>query len=191
MSLLPYLLGGGLMWFLMLKSGVHATIAGVLLAFAIPFSKARSDGPSPSLRLEKFLHAPVAFFVLPVFALANTALPLTANWAEELFAPNSLGIIAGLVAGKPLGITILSWIAVKSGYCRLPAGLDWRSIAGAGILGGIGFTMSIFIANLAFPGNPAEINASKMGILVASMIAGAGGYLWLRFATAYRTDPKR
>ena len=180
MSLVPYLLGGALMWFFMLKSGVHATIAGVMLAFAIPFSAKDDDEKSPSHKLEHFLHKPVAFLILPVFALANTGVLVGANWMQEVTSTNSVGLIAGLILGKPLGVTLLCFVAVTSGLCRLPPELSWRHISGAGILGGIGFTMSIFITNLAFAGNAAIINASKMAILSASVTAGTVGFLWLR-----------
>lgn len=180
MSLVPYLLGGALMWFFMLKSGVHATVAGVMLAFAIPFSAKDDDAESPSHRLEQFLHKPIAFIVLPIFALANTAIIVGADWMQNLTSTNSIGIIAGLIVGKPLGVTLLCFVAVVSGICRLPPDLNWRHIFGAGILGGIGFTMSVFITNLAFAGNTEAINASKMAILLASLTAGAFGFLWLK-----------
>ncbi|MCD9120819.1 Na+/H+ antiporter NhaA [Cupriavidus sp. UGS-1] len=180
MSLIPYLLGGVLMWFLMLKSGVHATIAGVLLAFAIPFSARQDDAASPSHRLEHLLHRPVAFVILPIFALANTGIVIGSDWAQELASSNSLGILAGLVVGKPLGITLVSFVAVAIGLCKLPLDLRWRHILGAGLLGGIGFTMSIFITNLAFTDAPAVINASKMAILLASLSAGVLGFAWLK-----------
>ncbi len=180
MSLIPYLAGGALMWFLMLKSGVHATIAGVLLAFAIPFTGKEDDEESPSHRLEHFLHRPVAFLILPLFALANTGVVLGADALPGLGATNSLGIISGLLIGKPLGITLLSLIAVSVGLCRLPLDLNWRHVFGAGLLGGIGFTMSIFITNLAFGGRAEVINASKMAILLASLTAGTAGFLWLK-----------
>jgi len=181
MSLVPYLLGGALMWFLMLQSGIHATIAGVMLAFAIPFSAKDDDEASPSHRLEHFLHKPVAFVILPIFALANTGIPVGADWLQSLANSNSVGIIAGLLVGKPLGVTLLCFAAVASGICHLPADLKWRHIFGAGIIGGIGFTMSIFITNLAYVGNAEAINASKMAILLASLTAGIVGFLWLRF----------
>ena len=179
MSLAPYLLGGALVWFFMLKSGVHATLAGVMLAFAIPFTAKDEDTGSPSHRLEQFLHKPIAFLILPIFALANTAIPVSADWLQHLASTDSLGIAAGLIIGKPLGVTLLCFAAVASGMCRLPADLHWGHIAGAGILGGIGFTMSIFIANLAFAGNDELINASKMAVLLASLTAGSIGFLWL------------
>ncbi len=180
MSLTPYLLGGVLMWFLMLKSGVHATIAGVALAFAIPFSAKDNDEESPSHKLELFLHKPVAFIILPIFALANTGVVVGSDWVQDLTSTNSAGITAGLILGKPFGVTFLCFVAVVSGTCRLPPELNWRYIFGAGILGGIGFTMSVFITNLAFVGNAEATNASKLAILVASLTAGAMGFLWLR-----------
>jgi NhaA family Na+:H+ antiporter len=180
MALLPYLVGGVLMWFLMLKSGVHATIAGVLLAFAIPFSGRAEDEASPSHRLEHLLHKPVAFVILPIFALANTGIVIAVGWQNELLSSNSLGILGGLVLGKPLGIFLASLLAVLAGACVLPGDLKWRHIFGAGLLGGIGFTMSIFIANLAFPGSPDLVNSSKMAILSASLMAGMLGFVWLR-----------
>jgi len=180
LSLAPYLVGGALMWFLMLKSGVHATIAGVLLAFAIPFTGKEDDEESPSHRLEHFLHRPVAFAVLPLFALANTAVVVGAASLPGLASNNGLGIILGLLIGKPLGITILSLTAVAAGVCRLPLDLNWKHVFGAGLLGGIGFTMSIFITNIAFAGQAEVVNASKTAVLLASLIAGAVGFLWLK-----------
>lgn len=183
-SLILYLSGGALMWFLMLKSGVHATIAGVLLAFTIPFSAKEDDEDSLSYRLEHFLHKPVAFLILPVFALANTGIVIGADWFESLSAPNSSGIILGLVAGKPIGIALFSLAAVALGICRLPLDLNRKHIFGAGLLGGIGFTMSIFITNLAFAEKAETINASKMAILLASLTAGTIGFLWLKLLGA-------
>lgn len=180
MALAPYLIGGAVMWVLMLKSGVHATIAGVLLAFTIPFSTRQDDAASPSHHLEHLLHKPVAFLILPIFALANTGIIIGSDWAQELSSINSLGILAGLVIGKPLGITVVCFAAVAIGLCRLPLDLGWRHIFGAGILGGIGFTMSIFITNLAFPGQAEVVNASKMAILLASLTAGILGFVWLK-----------
>ncbi|MBB3221996.1 NhaA family Na+:H+ antiporter [Massilia umbonata] len=180
MSLLPYLLGGALMWFLMLKSGVHATIAGVLLAFAIPYSARQDDAQSPSHRLEHALHKPVTFLILPVFALANTGIAIGAGWMSALLDANSLGIILGLVAGKPAGIFLFTFAAVSAGLCRLPLDLAWRHVLGAGLLGGIGFTMSIFITNLAFAGQSDAIDSSKMAILAGSLVAGIAGFAWLK-----------
>lgn len=180
MTLTPYLIGGMLMWVCMLKSGVHATVAGVLLAFAIPFSSRQDDEASPSHRLEHMLHKPVAFVILPLFALANTGIIVAPGWTRELMSSNSLGIIAGLVIGKPMGITLLCFAAVAVGICKLPLDLRWTHIFGAGLLGGIGFTMSIFITNLAYTGRPEIINASKMAILLASLCAGVLGFFWLK-----------
>ncbi|HEU5408734.1 MAG TPA: Na+/H+ antiporter NhaA [Nitrospira sp.] len=180
MSLAPYMCGGAVMWLLMLKSGVHATMAGVMLAFAVPFSAQDDDEASPSHRLEHVLHKPVAFIILPIFALANTGVLVGADWLYGLTSPNSISLIAGLILGKPLGVMCLCVVAVTSGLCRLPVGLHWRHIVGAGMLGGIGFTMSIFITNLAFAGNAKIISASKMAILLASLTAGAIEFLWLK-----------
>lgn len=165
------------MWYFMLHSGVHATITGVLLAFAIPFG----DGgeKSPSFKLQHFLHKPVAFIILPLFALANTCIALGDNWQNGLSESNGLGILVGLVIGKPLGIWLFSFIGVGLGLCVLPTDLKWKNIIGAGFLGGIGFTMSIFITLLAFS-NEDVINNSKIAILLASFIAGTIGFIWLR-----------
>ena len=190
MALLPYLLGGALMWFLMLKSGVHATIAGVLLAFAIPYSAVQDDAKSPSHRLEHVLHKPAAFLILPIFALANTGVLIGTGWAQELLSANSLGILLGLLVGKPLGIVLFSFAAVTLGLSRLPLDLAWRHVLGAGLLGGIGFTMSIFITNLAYTGQGDVINASKMAIVVASLSAGLIGFAWLKLMGApLASDP--
>lgn len=178
-SLIPYLIGGVAMWYFMLNSGVHATITGVLLAFVIPFG----DGgkTTSSYRLQHFLHQPVAFFILPLFAIANTCIAIDSNWHEGLNHPNTIGIIAGLVIGKPLGIWLFSFLSVRLGICALPSDLRWKDILGAGMLGGIGFTMSIFITLLAFKNDgEAVITYSKIAILIASFIAGMLGFLWLK-----------
>lgn len=168
-----YLILGVVMWYFMLKSGIHATIAGVLLAFAIPF--ARGDEESPSYKLQHFLHKPVAFVIMPLFALANTGITLTGNWFEGLITPNSLGIFTGLFFGKPLGIVFFSGLAVKLGVSKLPSDVFWRHIIGAGFLGGIGFTMSIFITLLAF-NHPEIVQSSKISILFGSLVAGVVGF---------------
>ncbi len=184
-NLIPYLAGGVVMWYFMLHSGIHATIAGVLLAFAIPFG----DGgeKSPSYLLQHFLHKPVAFIILPLFALANTGIMLGAGWTSSLLQPNSIGIFLGLIIGKPLGITIFAFLGAWLGLCALPSDLNWKHIIGAGFLGGIGFTMSIFITLLAFD-QPAMIDGSKITVLIASLIAGTVGFLWLR--ATLKTVPK-
>jgi NhaA family Na+:H+ antiporter len=180
MSLLPYLLGGAALWYCLLKAGVHASIAGVLLAFAIPFTARRPETPSPSHRLEHFLHKPVAYIILPLFALANTGVTVDAAALALLITDNSLGIGLGLLVGKPVGVLLLCLLAVMLGICERPQGVSWAHVFGAGILGGIGFTMSIFITNLAFAGSFELINSSKLAVLSASLLAGVIGYLWLR-----------
>ena len=176
-NLIPYLIGGVVMWYFMTHSGIHAAITGVLLAFAIPFGNGGEK--SPSFILQHFLHKPVAFFILPLFALANTCITVGESWQNGLAQTNSLGIIAGLVIGKPLGIWLFSFIGVSLGLCVLPANLKWKNIIGTGFLGGIGFTMSIFITLLAFD-HSEIINNSKIAILIASFIAGTIGFLWLK-----------
>jgi Na+:H+ antiporter, NhaA family len=175
-NILIYLLGGILMWFFMLKSGVHATITGVLLAFAIPFRS--GDQISPSYKVWRFLDKPVPLLIVPIFVLANTAIQFPPGWYETLIGHNTLGIFAGLFLGKPLGIVLFSYMAVKSGLCRLSAGLSLRHLVGMGALGGIGFTMSIFIANLAFT-DAALIQNSKIAVFSASLAASLAGLLIL------------
>lgn len=175
-NLLPYLIGGVFMWYFMLHSGVHATITGVLLAFAIPFGK--GDETSTSYVLQHFLHKPVAYIILPIFALANTAIMISGSVSQLLVEKYSIGIAIGLIIGKPLGIFTLTFIAVKTGLCKLPNDLNWKSIIGVGFLGGIGFTMSIFITLLAF-GNEVIINNAKFIILLSSLIAGILGFVFL------------
>jgi NhaA family Na+:H+ antiporter len=178
-NLIPYLVGGVIMWYFMVQSGVHPTITGILLAFIIPSGSGRAD--SPSYILQELLHKPVAFIILPIFALANTSIILESNWYESLTEANSLGILAGLVIGKPVGICVACWLAVRFGWAALPSDLSWKHIVGAGLLAGIGFTMSIFITLLAFD-NETIVNHSKIAILCASLTAGVLGFLWLRFA---------
>ncbi|HUX96043.1 MAG TPA: Na+/H+ antiporter NhaA [Bacteroidales bacterium] len=176
-SLIPYIIGGIAMWYFMLHSGVHATITGILLAFAIPYS--REEEKSPSLILQHHLHKPVAFVILPLFALANTSIAFGENWISGLGQTNSLGIMAGLIIGKPVGIFLFSFIGVALGLCVLPEDLKWGNIIGVGFLGGIGFTMSIFITILAF-NDSAIISMSKIAIIFASVIAGITGYILLK-----------
>jgi len=176
-SFFPYIIGGILMWYFMLNSGVHATITGVLLAFVIPFGDGKNK--NISYKLQHILHKPVAFIILPLFALANTCIVLNSNWYEGLSHTNSIGIILGLIIGKPLGIWILSYLGVTLGLCILPKGLQWKNIFGAGILGGIGFTMSIFITLLAFDTDSDIVN-SKIAILIASFIAAIIGFIILK-----------
>ncbi len=178
-NLIPYLAGGLAMWYFMLNSGVHPTITGVLLAFVIPFG----DGgeKSPSYLLQHFLHKPVAFIILPLFAMANTCLVIDGNMLQGLNQSYSIGIMSGLVAGKPLGVLLFSFIAVMLGLSSLPSDLKWKNIAGAGFLAGIGFTMSIFITMLAFDDAALIINA-KIAILSASLFAAVTGYFLLKIS---------
>ena len=172
-----YVVGGVLMWYCMLQSGVHATIAGVLLAFAIPFHKV--DEKNPSYKLQHFLHYPVAFIILPLFAFANTAIVFPKDLSSSFMSLNSIGIIFGLLAGKFIGIFVTSVLAVKTGMATLSPDLNWRHICGVSLLGGIGFTMSIFITNLAF-NDPEIITSSKISVLAASFMAAITGYLILK-----------
>lgn len=176
-KLLPYLIGGSLMWYFMLNSGVHATITGVLLAFAIPFGNGEEN--SISYRLQHWLHKPVSFLILPIFALANTAIALSFKDSKSLFPIYAYAIIFGLVIGKPLGIFLFSYLSVKLNFSKLPSDLNWPKIIGVGILGGIGFTMSIFITLLAFT-DEQVINNTKLHIIMASLIAGILGLLFLK-----------
>ncbi len=226
----PYFLVGGVMWFTMLQSGVHATIAGVLTALTIPvrpkFSHilfvdhmgkllnalrdARGDEAepksasiihdnesrallqtlengvhsveSPLQRLEHTLHMPVAFLVIPLFALANAGIPIDPNaLGQTLTHPVALGVMLGLVAGKLTGVAGLTWLAIKLGLGKLPEDMTLSHLVGVGLVAGIGFTMSIFIAGLGFAGQDENLLMAKTGVLFASLIAGAGGYLWFRF----------
>ncbi len=184
-NLIPYLIGGVAMWYFMLHSGVHATITGVLLAFAIPFGN--GDEKSTSFILQHFLHKPVAFIILPIFALANTAIIFNGDISQTLSENYSLGIALGLIVGKPLGIFLLSFLAVTFGFCKLPTDLNWKTIFGVGLLGGIGFTMSIFVTVLAFD-NETIINNSKLVILISSLTAGLLGFITLKLTLKTETN---
>ena len=222
--ILPYFIVGLLMWFFMLESGVHATIAGVIAALAIPSKPKHTPGDfrqdakvlldeyesypideelgmnerqkaillklqsnidkigTPAARLESDLHLPVALIVIPLFALANAGIAIDfSSIGTTIMTPVSMGIIAGLILGKVLGIFGVAWLAIKLKLASLPQGSSMNQIFGVAFLGGIGFTMSIFVADLAFVGNPELIFQSKIGILAASLFAGLFGYSWLRF----------
>lgn len=182
-ALMPYLLLGAGLWHTIHQAGIHPTVAGVLTAFAMPFG----DGGerSPSHRLQHFLHKPVAFFVMPVFALANAGLVLSAGWAQGLGAPVALGILLGLVLGKPAGILLGVWLAQRFAGGESPQNTTWQHYLGAGLLAGIGFTMSIFITLLAFKGAN-DIATAKTAIFLASILAGVAGYAVLKMAPERR-----
>ncbi|HEX2077719.1 MAG TPA: Na+/H+ antiporter NhaA, partial [Longimicrobium sp.] len=222
-SPLVYVALGVLLWLAFLKSGVHATVAGVLLAMTIPartridtaefldrgrrildhFDAAGVEGSgvltnprqqaaiqemenaceaaqAPLQRIEHELHYPVAFGIIPLFALANAGVHLGGNLAGAMRDPVAIGIILGLVVGKPIGITLFAWLAVRLKLAALPQGIGWRAIRGVSLLGGIGFTMSLFVAGLAFPGAPEMNEDAKIGIFAASLVAGIAGFLVLR-----------
>ena len=176
-NLLPYLIGGVVMWSFMMHSGVHATITGVLLAFAIPFGN--GGNKSTSYILQHVLHKPVAFIILPIFALANTAIFMSGDLTKIVTENYSLGVALGLVLGKPIGIFLLTFLTVKIGWCQLPNDMNWKSVLGVGFLGGIGFTMSIFITLLAFD-SAAIINNTKLVIVFSSLLAGIIGFVFLK-----------
>jgi NhaA family Na+:H+ antiporter len=173
-KLIFYILPGVVMWYCFLKSGVHATIAGVLLAFVIPFHN--NDDENVSYHLQHFLHKPVAFIIVPIFALVNTAILIPSNVISSLSSSNSLGIIIGLIFGKLIGIFSVPYLLVKIGIANLQQGLNWRNLVGIGFLGGIGFTMSMFISNLAFT-DADIVSTSKLSILIASTIAAVTGLI--------------
>ncbi|HSZ35239.1 MAG TPA: Na+/H+ antiporter NhaA [Puia sp.] len=177
-SLWIYLIPGIFLWYFMYMSGVHPTLSGILLAFTIPFR--RNNDVQPSARLQHFLHKPVNFVIIPVFALANTAIHLPAAWKSEIFSANSLGISLGLLLGKPLGIAGFSALGILFGIAKLPEGINTTKLIGMGLLAGIGFTMSIFITNLAFSSNDELIQSSKVAVLIASILAAILGWLVLK-----------
>ncbi len=221
-SLWAYLPLGVVLWYFMLESGIHATLAGVLLAVAIPFRipftradllhrvderlafiRAETHEPaadprviseeledlhqrisSPAQRLEQHLHPVVGFVIIPLFAFANTSLVIEPAALQGLFSPLGLGVLLGLVVGKPLGIGALSWLTVRLGWTALPPGVAWRHLWAAGVLGGIGFTMSIFVTLLALGEHSPGTKVAKLAILLASLTAGSVGYLLLRRSPA-------
>jgi NhaA family Na+:H+ antiporter len=219
-NLVVYLLLGVVLWYFMLMSGIHATLAGVLLALAIPF-KIRYTPPtlikllqerlhliqaditpeavdarvvseeledladavsSPAQKLEQRLHSVVALGIIPLFAFANTSLVIDPAALGQLLSPLSIGIFLGLVVGKPVGIGGMAWLATRLGLAQRPEGVTWRHIWGAGLLGGIGFTMSIFVTLLALGEHSTEDDVAKMAVLLASLVAGLSGYWLLRTA---------
>jgi NhaA family Na+:H+ antiporter len=171
----PYILIGILLWICVLKSGVHATLAGVVVGLAVPLRAKDAEGHSPLRHLEHVLHPWVAFGVLPIFAFANAGLPLLAMNPADFLSPLPVGIALGLVLGKQVGIFGAVFLAVKTGLARLPAGMDWGAAYGVALLAGVGFTMSLFIASLAF--DAPEIAAqTRLGVLAGSLLSGAAGY---------------
>ena len=222
-TIFPYFIMGVLLWFFMLESGVHATIAGVIAAMTIPSQpkltpvdftahtknlldeydnypvatdhtmhenqkaillniKDRLDSvSSPSSKLEHDLHLPVALIIIPLFALANAGISIDfSSIGQSILSPVSLGIIAGLIVGKVLGIAGVAYVAVKLGIAKLPENSTMSQVFGVAFLGGVGFTMSIFVADLAFLGNDTLIFQAKVGVLIASLFSGLFGYFWLR-----------
>lgn len=179
-----YLLLGCVMWYCLYQSGIHPTITGVLLAFAIPFGN--GDEHSPSYKLQHSLHKIVAFFILPLFALANTAINIPATFADDLLSDNSLGIGLGLIIGKPLGVFLFAVAGILLGWCSRPVGMNSKHIAGAGMLAGIGFTMSIFVTLLAFT-DEEIVSSSKIAVIIASVLSGLLGYIWLNLTLKKNT----
>lgn len=178
----PYVVIGIILWLAVLKSGVHATLAGIVLAFAIPTRDPKDLDVSPLRTLEHKLHPWVAFGVLPLFAFANAGVSFSGISWHELVNPVTLGIAVGLFAGKQLGIFLTSWLGIKIGLAKRPHGVNWRGIYGIGLVAGIGFTMSLFIGSLAFGelGN-AYAAMVRIGVIVGSLVSGVLGYVVLRF----------
>lgn len=178
-----YLIPGVLIWYFVHHSGIHATIAGVLTAMTLPTTADHKE--SPLEKLEHGLNKPVSFFIIPIFALANTNIRLEEGMVEGLFTNLGIGIILGLVLGKPIGIMLVSWLGVKLKISQLPDQAGWIHILGVGLLAGIGFTMSIFISILSFD-DPMLVQEAKFSILVGSVISGILGYLMLSFGSKKR-----
>lgn len=174
----PYIIVGTFIWVCVLKSGIHATLAGVLVALTIPLKSRNEYGQSPLLHLEHALVPYVGFFVMPLFAFANAGVPLWNLSPEDILSPVPLGIAAGLLLGKPLGILLSSFLAVRFGISRLPEGVNWGQLGGVSCLAGIGFTMSLFIGTLAF-NSPEYTNAVRIGVLMGSIASGIIGSLLL------------
>jgi NhaA family Na+:H+ antiporter len=181
----PFLLLGLALWFLVFRSGVHATIAGVLLAMAVPLrpAPARPDdlAHSPLHRLEHALSRPVTFLIVPVFGFANAGVALTGLGREALFDHLTLGVALGLFVGKAIGVFGSAALVIRGGLAELPSGASWAQLFGVAVLCGIGFTMSLFIGLLSFEGNPVLQSEMKIGILIGSGLSGLLGFLLLRF----------
>lgn len=181
-SYIPYLLVGLVLWTMVLKSGVHATLAGVMVALTLPLREADGGTSAKFTGLEHALHPWVAFFIMPVFAFANSGIPLGGIGFADLLAPIPLAIAMGLFLGKQIGVMGCCWLAVRSGLCRLPEEATWLHVYGVALLTGIGFTMSLFIGSLAFA-DPAQAAQVRIGVLGGSFLSGLAGYLVLRHAS--------
>ncbi|MBI6746755.1 Na+/H+ antiporter NhaA [Pseudomonas syringae] len=179
-KLLPYLVLGALLWFFMLQSGIHATLAGVALALCIPLGKPDEEARSPLLHLEEKLHPWVAFAVVPIFGFANAGVSLSGITADKLVDPVPLGVALGLLVGKQVGIFAMAALAIRAGLARLPDGSNWGQLYGVAALCGIGFTMSLFIGALAFPGTPELVDEVKVGVLIGSVLSAVLGVVVLR-----------
>ena len=176
----PYLLVGIVMWVFVLKSGVHATLAGVLIALTIPL-KSKNEDEALLYKMEHGLHPWVAFLILPIFAFANAGVNFTGIGIDDLLQPLTLGIAVGLFLGKQIGVFIATWIGVKSGVARLPENVTWRHVYGVACLTGVGFTMSLFIGSLAFEAAD-EMNSVRLGVVLGSILSGLFGYVLLKSA---------
>lgn len=182
LSLAPYMLVGFVLWAAVLKSGVHATLAGVLTAFFIPFKKEPGESHTQLEKLEHDLHPAVAYGILPLFAFANAGIPFDGITIDSFLHPVPLGIAAGLFFGNQLGVFGLSWVAIKLGISKLPEGVNWIQLYGVALLCGIGFTMSLFVGSLAFEqGSPDYAIDDRLGILLGSFLSGVSGFMVLRF----------
>jgi NhaA family Na+:H+ antiporter len=186
LRLAPYILIGIVMWVAVLKSGVHATLAGVLIALTVPL-KAPEGMSSPLKQAEHGLHPWVAFMVLPVFAFVNAGVSLEGISFAALLAPLPLGIAAGLFVGKQIGVFAFSWVAVKTGLCRLPEGANWLQIYGIACLTGVGFTMSLFIGTLAFD-QAQQLNDVRLGVLLGSTLSAIAGVIVLKLSLQERSQ---
>jgi NhaA family Na+:H+ antiporter len=187
-KLIFYIIPGMVLWYFIHHSGIHATIAGVLTAIAIP-ANAEKRKYSPLERLESLLSSPVSYIIMPLFALANTNIKFESEMMKGLTNPLGLGILAGLFIGKPLGITLASWIAIKFKVARKPRAASWKQLSGVGLLGGIGFTMSIFVSILSFASPLFQLEA-KFSILIASISAATAGYIFLNYLSKKAVSEK-
>ena len=186
-SVTAYILIGIIMWAAVLKSGVHATLAGVVLALFIPMYDKTDPEHSPLEELEEDLHNTVAFGILPIFAFANAGIPLKGAGLQELFHSVPLGIAAGLFIGKQIGVMLTCWLLIKLNACKMPTGMDFKQIYGAALLCGVGFTMSLFIGGLAF-GGASPLFDERLGIIMGSIVSGVAGYIMLKVTLKDRKD---